>query len=625
MRTDTGRFLRAVDLARSDPDTTFFVWDAERNEPTPAPGSGASDTLSSAGRSAVLDFSGNVTAGAKSLAVRTVFSLLREKLDRDYQPEQVAAITGVAAATIRRFAREFAAAPAAMILSEFGGCKFLHADLNQRAQILIASLTGNLGRAGGGWRSLGFFLPEGFGLLAMQEQLDLFHLGVVATRAKVWPAEPEADFARYFVPGTVWHAVHGGLDAVSCDPRYGDASTQRPVAEYLKEALDKGWFKLYPAPGKNPRILLSIFGNVLRHSRQNERLRETLLGKAKLFVNVDFRMSETGRWADIILPAAFWYEKIDLKYLASPVPYLHLGDRATPPLDEARPEWEIFTLLSAAVAREARRRDLAPYPDIVENIRDARRLDDAFSDSGRFSATDEEKAMEFVLNYSAVSAKTSLAGLREAGAVRFASTGTPGSLAGYYSDYSENEPLVPLRWFVEKKQPWPTLTGRQQFYVDHPWFLECGEALPTYKPPPGADGSYPLVLSGGHTRWSIHSQWRDQAPILRLQRGEPVAYVSVEDAELRNIKDHDLVRVRNDLGAFLLRAKVASYVRPGEVIVYHAWEPYQFRKGLSDQSIMPTPLKATSLVGNYGQLHWNVGHWEPNQVDRDTRVELELA
>ena len=628
VRTDTGSFLRPADLGRSDPEPTFFVWDADTAAPAPAAGTGASDSLAMDGRRLVLEFNGSVgsgKAGAGSVPVRTVLSLLREELDRDYTPEKVETITGVAASTIREFARGFAAAPAALIMSELGGCKFLHADLNQRAQILIASLTGNLGRAGGGWRSAGFFAPEGFALLAMKEKLGLLSLGVFAAKAMMWPAETEHEFARYFVPGTLWHAVHGGLDAVSGDPRHGDASAPRPLAEYLKESLDKGWFTLFPAPGETPHVLLSIFGNVMRHSRQNEQLRKNLLGKTKMLVDVNFRMSETGRWSDIILPAAFWYEKVDIKYLASFIPYIHLGDRAAAPLGESKPEWEIFALLSAAVAREARRRDLAPYPDIAETTRDARRLDDAFTDEGRFGPGDEEKAMEFVLRFSSCSRNTSLAGLRESGAVRFAATGPPGSLAGYYSDYSENEPLVPQRWFVENKQPWPTLTGRQQFYVDHPWFLECHEALPTYKPPPMAGGDHPLVLSGGHTRWSIHSIWRDQQPMLRLQRGEPVVYVSVADAERRGIKDHDLVRVRNDLGAFVLHAKVAPYVRPGEVIVYHAWEPYQFRDGHSDHSIIPSPLKATSLVGDYGQLRWTYGHWEPNQVDRDTRVEVELA
>jgi len=83
--------------------------------------------------------------------------------------------------------------------------------------------------------------------------------------------------------------------------------------------------------------------------------------------------------------------------------------------------------------------------------------------------------------------------------------------------------------------------------------------------------------------------------------------------------------VRNDLGSFVLRAKVANYVPPGQVLVYHAWEPYQFRGGASDHKLIPSPLKATSLAGGYGHIHWNYGHWEPNQVDRDTRVEVELA
>jgi hypothetical protein len=28
-------------------------------------------------------------------------------------------------------------------------------------------------------------------------------------------------------------------------------------------------------------------------------------------------------------------------------------------------------------------------------------------------------------------------------------------------------------------------------------------------------------------------------------------------------------------------------------------------------------------VGDYGQLHWGYAHYEPNQTDRDTRVDVE--
>jgi nitrate reductase alpha subunit len=115
-------------------------------------------------------------------------------------------------------------------------------------------------------------------------------------------------------------------------------------------------------------------------------------------------------------------------------------------------------------------------------------------------------------------------------------------------------------------------------------------------------------------------QWRWD----RVVRGtHSLVYLSTHDAAARQITDHDLVRVRNDLGAFVVRAKITGAVRPGEVVMYHAWEPYQFPGGRSDHAVIPSPFKPTSLAGDYGHLHWAPGHWEPNQVDRDTRVEVE--
>ena len=36
---------------------------------------------------------------------------------------------------------------------------------------------------------------------------------------------------------------------------------------------------------------------------------------------------------------------------------------------------------------------------------------------------------------------------------------------------------------IEREVPFRTLTGRQHFYLDHPWMLEYGEGLPAYRPP----------------------------------------------------------------------------------------------------------------------------------------------
>ena len=71
--------------------------------------------------------------------------------------------------------------------------------------------------------------------------------------------------------------------------------------------------------------------------------------------------------------------------------------------------------------------------------------------------------------------------------------------------------------------------------------------------------------------------WRDSPSMLHLQRGKPVIYMNRADADGRGVADGDAVRVRNDIGEFELEAKVASAVREGQVIVYHAWEPFQVR------------------------------------------------
>ena len=51
----------------------------------------------------------------------------------------------------------------------------------------------------------------------------------------------------------------------------------------------------------------------------------------------------------------------------------------------------------------------------------------------------------------------------------------------------------PLRWHTEDKVPYDTLVRRAQFYIDHEWFLEAGEELPTHKEPPNQGGAKPAL------------------------------------------------------------------------------------------------------------------------------------
>jgi len=629
VRTDTGRLLREADLGVGESPDRFACWDEAAGAPAWAPGTAGSTERTlrlPPGTRPALEVDRQIrVADGRRVRVRSVFSLLRERLDREHAPERAAAATGLAPGAIRAFARAFAGAPAALILSQWGACKHYHSDLVQRAQILLASLTGNLGRAGGGWRSGAFIGLDGLGVVAMQDGLGWLDLGWLLARAWWDPEAVRRDFESMYVPGTLFHAVHGGLGPPAGGPDHGDPRLPEGAAPYLAEALREGHFPMAPAPGSPPpEVIVSACGNVLRHARRGERVREALFDLARLVVAVDFRMSQTARQADVFLPAAGWYEKLGIKYVAAFVPYVTLGDRAVPPAGESRPEWAIFSALAARVAAEARRRGVAEIRGFRGEACDLARLDARFGDDGRFGADAEEDLLRFILSTSQATRGIRLEDLRAAGgALRIRSLGPQGGTAGIYSPYREDEPVVPLRDFTEGKRPYPTQSGRQQFYVDHPWFLELGEELPVHKDPPAAGGSHPFTLTGGHTRWSIHAMWRDHALMLRLQRGEPLVCLNLRDAASRGIADHDPVRVWNDLGAFVARAKPSGAIRPGQAHVYHAWEPYQFRTGRSHQALAPSPLKVTQLVGDYGHLRWGYAHYEPNQVDRDTRVDIE--
>lgn len=625
VRSDDGRFLRGADVRRGGSEEVFYAWDPRAGAIAEAPGArGASaTTLDWGGIEPALRgrFRARLADG-REVELRPVFDLLVERLNADSTPERAAAITGVSADSIRRFAREFAGAESALILSQYGACKFYHSDLLQRAQILLASVTGNIGKAGGGWHSASFVGMEGMAVLAMQRELGIKDLVMLAVRSYFRDAEANlADFSRYFVPSGLWHYVHGGLDSTSAVPAYGDPMLPEGPGAYVDEALAKGWYPV--RRGAAPGVVVNIFGNVLRHSRRGRRLREHLWPKIDTVVTVDFRMSETALMSDVVLPAAGWYEKVGFKYIPAFIPYVTLGDRAVPPAAESKPEWEICHLLATRVAGKARSRGGLTYRDYLDVERRLDDLDEAFSDGGRFGPHDEEKLADFVLSVSQASKGTDLATLREHGHVRIASVGTQGGTTGIYSDYSPTEPIVPMRWFVEGKQPYPTLTGRQQFYIDHRWFLQLDEALPRYKTPPAAGGDYPLTLSGGHTRWSIHAMWRDHDLMLRLQRGQPVVLIGAVDAATRGIGDHQRVRIYNDVQSVNAHAKVVASAPSGFVTVYHAWEPFQFAGHATHQDLAPAPLKVTQLAADYGHLGWRYAHYEPGQVDRDTRVEIE--
>src|SRR3546814_11815194 len=62
-------------------------------------------------------------------------------------------------------------------------------------------------------------------------------------------------------------------------------------------------------------------------------------------VNIDFRMSTTSVYSDVVLPTATWYEKHDLN-TSDMHPFIHPLSAAVDPAWESRSDWNIFRAIA---------------------------------------------------------------------------------------------------------------------------------------------------------------------------------------------------------------------------------------------------------------------------------------
>ncbi len=86
-------------------------------------------------------------------------------------------------------------------------------------------------------------------------------------------------------------------------------------------------------------------------------------GKLDLVTTLDFRMSSTCLYSDIVLPTACWYEKDDLN-TSDMHPFIHPLSKATDPAWEARSDWDIYKGIARAFS-EIAEGELGVEQDIV--------------------------------------------------------------------------------------------------------------------------------------------------------------------------------------------------------------------------------------------------------------------
>jgi len=649
VRLDDGRFLRGADVLpgaqENGKQDVLFLWNPDAGRAEPAPGSPGADSgkLIVEGFTPPIEGAFTVTLlDGSEVAVATAGSILKEHLDA-WTFDRAAQVTGLAPEMIERFADGFARAERPMIFSSWGSNRFLHSDLMNRTKLLCLAMKGAIGKRGAGYQATGFMGMAGFGsslqmnrtgllgrlelMLGMMSPKELFDTvldvlkqrkslaGVISEQA----VRGEATSVCATNVSTLNYHYQGIAERLDEEV---EGQYPRPLSAYVREAEEKGWQHKLPRSGQ-PRVYITGGTNLLRRGNQTQAMLDTMWPNIELVVAIDQRTNFTVMNADYILPAAGWYEKPGIKYAMSYIPYLHYCDAAVAPVGESKDEWEIFWLLSEKIEEVARRRNTPVFDGCGKFPVDWKTLHQDYSCQGAYGPKDAELVTQHVIDNSPSVEGISIEGLKQTGIEKFRNAGLNISPTFLFNpDWKGEGILTVFSHFTKDKWSWPTFSGRQQYYIDHPWFLEAGEALPTHKGSPRAGGDYPFRLISCHSRWSIHSTWRDTPMLLRLQRGEPALYLNEPEARTLDLGDGDWAELYNDLGSVKMRIKYSSMVRPGVAYYFHGWDPTQFPEHKSYKWLIPGLMKPLHNVGGQGQLRFGINHLEPGAFVQDTRVGL---
>ena len=631
VREDTRKFLRESDLKRGGREECCYLYDRTSRRIREAPWK----SLTLNGLEPALEGEYEVETRHGKVKVRPVMALLKEKLDREYTPERAAGITGVPAPLIRQLAREIARAGGVVNVDTAVWGKFYHGDLIERATILVFALCGHLGRKGAAYSAFAMLAPDtSLGALQREGAQVMVNIAATDPRYAGWREQGYTDemilseyvrdgFAqRDLVPSSLLYLVHGELLGEIARHNNWDPLLPRSLQEYILESHRNGWYAS-PDPQRPPRVVFVHGGNLFRRVRSSHRLLENFLPKIRLLVTLDIRMSTTALYSDFVLPAASYYETDSIPWIAVPLtPYLNITQKAAEPLYESKSEWEIYCLLAQRLQEKARASGVAGYKDRQGRERRFDRMLEQLTSGGLYDPKDDEAIARDAFVNAVNVEKMEWEAFKARGIAEFTGAGRHIRSITNACNIRPGEPVVPLTWHTDGKQPYPTLTRRIQFYIDHDWYLELGEVLPVHKDPPRAGGEYSLHLNGGHARWSIHSNWVDNPLLLQLQRGEPALFLNHRDALTRGVQDGDWVEVSNDVGRFRIRAVLSPAVQPGEAIIYHAWDNFQFPGWQHFKNVMASPVNPLEFAGGYFQLRPLALTLAPGMSDRDTRVEV---
>ncbi|USX26681.1 molybdopterin oxidoreductase family protein [Oxalobacteraceae bacterium OTU3CINTB1] len=234
--------------------------------------------------------------------------------------------------------------------------------------------------------------------------------------------------------------------------------------------------------------------------------------------------TDTVDYADIVLPATTQLEHVDAHTSFGHL-YMMANNAAIAPLGESKPNTEIFRLLAAAMGFD----------------------DPCFRDS-------DDALASIAFN------------TKDVRAVHFDWESL--KLKGWQK---LNMPEAPFA-----QGGFTTPSGKCEFY-SAAMAADGLDPLPTYLPPyesvasnPQLAKKYPLAMISPPARNFLNSTFVN-VKSLRSAEGEPHLDIHPDDAAKRGISDADMVRIHNDRGSFIAKARVTDKARPGLVVGLSVW------------------------------------------------------
>ena len=625
VRVDDKKFLRESDLVKDGSKERFYSWDIKSNKPVlmrgtwgdkppkelPTPPFAGRNTMGYEPGTIALNDIDPALEGqfevtlqdGKKVKVEPVFESLKRTL-ADFTPAKASKITGIKASVIEGLATEYAETARktggkVLIINGVGANHWFHVLENNRTQMLLAGLVGSVGKNGGGWTHyVGQWKPVNIA-------------GIAQVAFPMGPAK------QRFVNTTMWLYKHSNMKDLIDTEEQKRHGYKKGIKEYMEESISKGWMPMSPAKG-DPKVLIVGLANFLGQAKGQDTILRNMWHKLDLVVDINIRIDTTAFYSDVVLPAAGHYEKHDIVSTEEHT-FFQCLTPAVEPLYGSKTEWEIFRLLSEKVQSVAEKKGFTSFNDAKFGLqRDLSTLYSQFTNDGKF--VNQKDVAQFILDNAPMTKGYKFEDI-EARPQR--------TKVNWTSPMEDGVPYTGYKFMVNQKKPYPTLTGRQQFYIDHEWFIDFGEELPIFKPVLQAD-KYPLKWDTPHNRWFIHSTWSDSTQMLRLMRGGSYFLLSPEDAEARGIKDNDWAEVFNDHGRLVSRVKIYPSAPNGSAIIYFGYERFinakqgspDIKKGSSFNSPVPIRINPLHMVGGYYHIQFKPNYWGPTGVNRDVRVEV---